>query len=172
MIDRRKTTPRGGPPIFQELEEQVQRAATDPGKAEYVRVKMVVDGGVEEEKYRFRFVASTEGEVECEMTCRLSDRNYETQTEKLSQKRLAKLFGAIDIPALVEARRPDINIPPCSLVGRLEVSNGEQTVTAIFMADAGQANTAGYSMPPALAEAAEVIYDLSAKQLGAKKVRP
>lgn len=172
MNDPTKSTPKGAPSIFQNLDEQVQRAAAEPKAGGNIRIKMLIEGGVHEERYHFHFVASGEGEVECGMRCQLSDRAYDTRATEMSREEFAEILQKIRVPTLVESSQPDVPIPPCSLVGRLEISNGEQTMSAVFMADAGQAETAGYKMPPALAEIVERIYDLAERQLDAKDVRP
>jgi hypothetical protein len=50
----------------------------------------------------------------------------------------------------------------------LEVFDGEQQLQIVFMADEGQARQAGYRMPPTVARAVDVLYDLGAKCLGLK----
>ena len=59
-------------------------------------------------------------------------------------------------------------IPPCSVVGVLEVFDGRERVRVVFMADPEQAREAGYRMPPAVSRLTKRIYTIAAQQLGLK----
>jgi len=167
-----KKTPAGLPPSIQALEAAIVQAAAKPEAARHLLVKMTISGGLPEDRYEFSFEASGEGTIQCHMGCMPTKRKYKMRKAKMSAKDFANFLKKINVSNIMAASGPPVRIPPDSLVGRLEVSDGQNTVSAIFMADPGQAETAGFPMPPELAEVVDTIYDLAAKQLGAEKVRP
>lgn len=80
-----------------------------------------------------------------------------------------RLLRSVDVRRLKEARRTRMpRIPPCSVLGRLEVFDGRERVEVVFMADPEQARQAGYRMPPVIARVTERIYAIAAQQLGLK----
>jgi len=89
----------------------------------------------------------------------------------LSRTEFVSLLRAADIAALIETKRPLVRIPPCSLLGRVEILGGAQKMTFIFMADQGQAEQAGMEPPPALARLVDKIFEVSAAHMEVKAAR-
>jgi hypothetical protein len=146
-----KAFPQGPPPEPSELAERFDRAVKEPEVRREFQIRLNVEGGHAGERYEFRFHASGTGDAEVSLVDNLRERRRET---------------------LLEASRSRPRIPPGSVVGRLEVGDGRQEISVLFMADPGQAESAGYRMPPELAEILQRLYDLGAKHLGEKDVRP
>jgi hypothetical protein len=167
-----KAFPQGPPPEPGELAERFDRAVKDPELRREVQVRLNVEGGHAGERYEFRFHASGTGDAEVSLVDNLRERRREAKIAQLSQRELSGLLRALDVRTLLEASRSRPRIPPGSVVGRLEVSDGRQEMSVLFMADPGQAESAGYRMPPELAEILQRLYDLGAKHLGEKDVRP
>jgi hypothetical protein len=102
------------------------------------------------------------------MRCELTGRAARAEPHRLD---FAALARAIDPAALLEADLPAPRFPPDSLVGRLEISDGEQTLTLFYMADPEQAQAAGFRPPAALARAIDAIYAQGARLLGSDDIR-
>lgn len=170
--DEVKRSPTAVPPAPLELAGKIQQAIEDAKARVDIHVRLNVEGGQHEERYEFRFDASGAGEIECGLKCKLSGRAYESKITKLTSRDFASLLQTIDTEKLAEASKVTPRIPPDSLVGRLQVTDGNQEVSIIFMADPEQAKTAGYEPPPQVAKVIDKIYKLGAKKLGTDNVRP
>ena len=82
------------------------------------------------------------------------------------------MAGAIDVDALMRSGRPTPPFPPDSVVGILEVSDGEQVASFAFLADADQAARAKALPPEPLVQAADVIYSAAAAHLDIDDPKP
>jgi hypothetical protein len=171
--DKGKKGPRGVPIHLVEMETKVRQAAKEDKDGEQdISAVMIVSGGVHGEHYNFHFSASDKGVAECSLQCQMSDRQYETQEYKLPQGAFANVLETISVGDLAMASEQEVLIPPDSLIGQLELSDGENTIRTIFMADPGQAETAGYKMPPYLSQTTDAVYDLAAQVMVVEDVRP
>jgi len=160
MAAQNKVSPQGAPPTPQ---------ATGPGESGAPHVRMTIDGGTHGEEYSFHFEASAGGAVACRFKSELSGRQMEDSVSRIEPVEFDRLLRSLSVSRLKAVRRRRIPpIPPCSLMGQLEVFDGQERVQVIFMADAEQAKQAGFRMPPAVARAVERIYTLAARQLGVK----
>lgn len=175
MVDEMKTVPAGIPSVPAELIETLRLALERPELASQVQIRMSIDGGQEAERYSFHFDASGAGVFSARMNCRMTERRLESGSERIERQDFVRLLRAADLPRLMETYRPLNRIPPCSLVGRLEITDGRQRVTFLFMADAAQAAAAGFQMPAELARLVDEVYAVSAKYMGVhgpEAVRP
>lgn len=170
--ERFKATPAGAPDVPDELAAKIARALEDPKRGRDIHVRLDVEGGQHDERYEFHFDATAAGEATAGLRSELADKTLRAQTAKLPPRSRTQLLRALDVAELARAARVRPRIPPDSLIGRLEVTDGEQRVTAVFMADPEQARTAGFELPPELAKAVDTIYTLAARQLGEQDVRP
>lgn len=167
-----KKTPSGLPPHIREVETTIQQAIKKPELARNLRVEMTVSGGMAGEQYYFHYAASGEKAVEVEMRSDLAEKVYQPQTGELPQAEFVEILKKVNLPEMYAFRTQQAPIPPDSLVGRLTITRGEEQVSVIFMADPGQAETAGYELPSDLAELVDTIYTLGSRRLKAKEVRP
>jgi hypothetical protein len=167
-----KESPDGVPPEHGQLADRLERAIEEPEIRQDFHLRLDVEGGHAGERYEFRFRASGTGDAEVSLVDNLRGRRDEAKAAKLTQRDISGLLGSLDVSTLLGASRLRPRIPPGSVVGRLDVSDGRQNISILFMADPGQAESAGYRMPPGLAETLERLYELGAKHLGTKDVRP
>lgn len=167
-----KQSPGDLPNAPEVLADKVAQAVKGGKERADLHVRLNVEGGVREERYEFRFDASGGGEVECGLICAMSKRDHAPKASKITAAEFAKLLKSVDIDRLAEAAKAVPRIPPDSLIGRLQVTDGQQEVTIIFMADPEQAKTAGYEPPPEVARLVDSIYKQAAKQLGVRNARP
>lgn len=156
-------------------------ASTPPGGgADRPRVRLHIEGGNRAERYQFHFEISASGEVRSEMRSELSGRRVPAQATRLEPAEVERLLKTLDVAKLKKAAarlapRKARPIPPCSLIGRLEVWDGRALVQVTFMADPGQAEHAGHKLPAELERLVEAIYSLAAREMGletANAVRP
>jgi hypothetical protein len=167
-----KASPVGAPFAARELAAKFRRAIDESEARSDLRVRLDVDGGPHDERYHFHFTTTGAHEAEAELHDRLRDRSVKRRPARLAAGDMTSLLKAIDVDGLVAASRIRPMIPPDSLVGRLRVGDGEQEVTVVFMADPEQARSAGYEPPGAVSRVVDRIYELGAKAVGAKDVRP
>jgi hypothetical protein len=170
--ERLKASPGGTPFAPAEFAANVRRAVEKPEARRDIRVRLEVEGGQHEERYQFRFATTGSGEAEAGLRDSLRDLALEPKRAKLAAREVTSLLRTIDVDGLVAASRIRPRIPPDSIVGRLHVGDGEQEVTVVFMADEEQARSAGHEPPPAVSRVVDRIYDLGAKAVGARNVRP
>jgi hypothetical protein len=157
-----------GPPDLQ------QPAST--GDAGAPRVRLTIEGGVRGEEYRFHFEAAAGGGVAYGLRSELTGRQIGDSIGRIAPAAVDRLLRTADLGRLRQLeRRRSPPIPPCSLVGRLEVVDGATRVQVLFMADPEQAKQAGHRTPPAVARTVERIYSLAAAEMrlpSADDVRP
>ena len=133
------------------------------------RISVRIDGGPRGEEYRFHFDAVAGGAVLLRYKSDLSGRQVESSRGMLEPAEFERLLRGADVRRLRTASRArPARIPPCSVVGVLEVFDGRERVEVVFMADSEQAREAGYRMPAAVSRVTERIYALAARQLGLK----
>jgi hypothetical protein len=167
MAVQKKVSPEGAPPALEPV---------GLGGADAPRVSMMIDGGNRGEEYSFHFEASAGGALRLLFKSDLSGLYFDDSRGRMESVEFDRLLRRVNVSRLKQARRRRMPpIPPCSLLGCLEVFDGKERVQVVFMADEGQAKQAGYRMPPIVARTRETIYGLAAKQLGlreAKALRP
>jgi len=157
MAERSQPSPGARPPA-------PRPQPTDSG-APHISVR--IDGGPRGEEYRFHFEADAGGAVLLQYKSDLAGRQIEPTRVTLAQGEFNRLIRGADIGRLKSASRAaPVRIPPCSLVGVLEVFDGRERVRVTFMADREQAREAGYRMPTAVSRVTERIYTLAARRLG------
>lgn len=160
MAKRPNPSPGAEPPIPR------AQAPVDAGGP---RISVRIDGGPRGEEYRFHFEAASSGAVLLHYKSDLAGRQVDGARAMLSPSEFNRLLRGADVRQLTTARRAlPARIPPCSVVGVLEVFDGRERVEVVFMADREQAREAGYRMPPAVSRLIDRVYAIAAKQLGVK----
>jgi hypothetical protein len=133
------------------------------------RISVRIDGGPRGEEYRFHFEAAASGAVLLDYKSDLAGRQVEASRATLSPADFDRLLRGANLRQLKTASRArPARIPPCSVVGVLDVFDGRERVRVVFMADREQAREAGYRTPPAVSRLVDRIYTLAAQQLGLK----
>ena len=175
MQEHSKATPAGGPTSPVELAALVAAGAQSPTAAQELHLRMTIEGGQAAERYSFHFEASGGGLVNARMSCQMTGREARSRAAAISTEDFAGLLEAADIPKLLEVRQPMYRIPPCSMLGRIEVSARQQRMSFVFMADRAQAEQAGMTPSPELARLVDRVFEVSAKYVDAgeaKSLRP
>lgn len=159
MAERSQPSPGARPPA-------PRPQTTDSGGP---RISVRIDGGPRGEEYRFHFDADAGGVVLLQFKSDLAGRQVDASRGTLAPAEFERLMRGAAVGRLKAASRAGpVRIPPCSLVGVLEVFDGRERVRVTFMADREQARQAGYRMPAAVSQVTERIYTLAARQLGLK----
>jgi hypothetical protein len=91
---------------------------------------------------------------------------------KIEPRELAAVIRGLEPLTLMRHPPRQGGFPPDSLIGRLELRIGSDTIVTYFMADPEQAKTIGYEPPPQVVRTAEALYGLAERLLGIKNVRP
>lgn len=167
-----KEQPAAAPSVPGDLVKRVSEAISDPERARDLRVALWVEGGAPSERFELSFEATGSGEARARMKDEVKGRGETSRTVELTQSDFAELLRALDVRQLLRAADRSHPIPPDSVIGRLELTDGEQRISTVFMADPEQAKDAGYELPRAVAEAVDRIYELAARELDEKDVRP
>jgi hypothetical protein len=172
MAHTGKQEPAAAPGVPGTLVRKVSAGVSDPDSAGDLRVALWVEGGAPSERYEFSFEAAGSGEASARMRNEATGREAKARRIELERSDFSDLLRTLDVRNLIRlADRPQ-RIPPDSVIARLEVSDGEQRVSTVFMADPEQAKDAGYEVPRAVAETVDRIFDLAARELDEKDVRP
>jgi hypothetical protein len=166
-----KEQPAAAPSVPGELVKKVAEGVTDPEHARDLRVSLWVEGGAPSERYEFHFEAVGTGEAKAHMRNEITGREPAPRAIELAPSEFSDLLRTLDVRRMIRAAGQPPRIPPDSVIGKLEISDGEQRVSTVFMADAEQAKDAGYELPREVANAVDRIYDLAARQLD-EDVRP
>lgn len=172
MNERAKASPGGTPPDPMSLAVKLGAASVEPRQPTELRVSLDVEGGSSHDRYEFHFDGTGAGDVQLAVTDRLRGVEIAQRVGQVESRDMTAVLRDIDIDQLADVSRRPVPIPPDSTVGILRVSDGEQEVSIVFMADEGQAETAGFELPAELRQAIDSIYEISAKQLEQKSVRP
>jgi hypothetical protein len=152
------------------LHEALTRAIESDEARQRVAVRMRVRGGVRPQAYAFDFEASGGGTARARLECRLTGREGEAKDANISARDFGALLRSV-VPAFAAPQAVPTFLPD-TLVGILEITDGERTQRIYFAADPEQARTQGLTPPPALARATDAIYSLGAKLMGRRQVKP
>lgn len=170
-----QSSPLHAPPQPGRLLENFRAAIADPKARPGAHIRLRATGGVHGEGYDFDYVVDAAGNVSGHLRDELKGRHVERLTgdnQKQGPASFAALAEAIDIEALLRSETPRGGFPPDSVVGRFEISDGEQTETFLFLADEHQARRAALFAPDPLRKAIEAVWRAASAQMGSDDVRP
>lgn len=175
MAGASKSIPIHTPRVPGRIVEGLRAAIADPRSRPRAYIRLSASGGVRGEAYDFEYRIDAAGHASARLLDELKGRRAAQparETKAADPERFAALASAIDIGALLRGEAPSGGFPPDSVVGRLEVSDGEQTETFLFLADAEQATRARMVAPDPLRKAVDAVWSAAARHLGADDVRP
>jgi hypothetical protein len=172
MSDAHSSAPHGTPRVPTRLVEGLKAAIADPERRAGAYVDLSVAGGVRGEAYEFEFHVDATGRTTSRLRDELHERHREARDLEPDRSRFTALAEAIDVEALLHADAPAARFPPDSVIGRLEISDGEQTVRFTFLADEEQAERSMAMASEPLRKAVGAVYETAAKVLGDDQVRP
>jgi hypothetical protein len=170
-----KSIPIATPRLPGRIVEGIRAAIADPKQRPKAFIRLTASGGVHGESYDFEYRIDAAGRVSTHLVDELKGRRYAARadvTHTASAARFVALARALDIEALARVDNPAAGFPPDSVVGRLEISDGEQTVSFLFLADDEQARRIRHVVADPLRKAVEAVYREATMQLKADDLRP
>jgi hypothetical protein len=175
MAAESNTAPSGTPQVPGRLAEGLRAAMAEPQRHPEAYIRLSVSGGVHGEAYALEYRMDATGHTTGRLVDEMKGRRHEAPApskQAPDPARFAALARSIDIESLMRADNLGGGFPPDSVVGRLEVSDGEQTASFVFLADDAQADHAGRRAPDPLRKAAAAVYQAAAAHLGTGDVKP
>jgi hypothetical protein len=175
MATAPSSIPIGTPRLPGRIVEGLRRVAADPKGHPNAYLRISASGGVHGEAYDFEYRIDAAGRASGRLRDELKGVSLPDaarsakKAAKADPARFVALVESLDIEALMRSDVPSGGFVPDSVVGRLEISDGEQTATFLFPASDQPAQRAYMADP--LRKAADALFDAAAAHLGAE-VRP
>jgi hypothetical protein len=164
--------PTGTPPAVDATSGALEAALAAP-QDHRIGLRLKIAGGLAGERYDFDFTIDGAGGGQCGMHCELSGRHADRRSVNVEPAELVGMMRSF-APQMMMATDDERSggFPPCSLIGRLELTVDDEHRVHFIMADQGQAETVGYKPPAHIMDAVERLYELAEKRLGMDNVRP
>lgn len=172
MNDSNKAQPGGIPSGPDSLIAKVGPANEAPSDPTEIQISLDIEGGSAADRYELHFATTASGEVESGLKDRLRRLDLAPRAGQAEAEEITEVLKNIDIAQMIALRGQLPPIPPDSLVGILRISDGREEVAIPFMADEGQAETAGFELPEELRRAIDRIYEIAARHLDVETVKP
>jgi len=175
MPNERKSIPINAPQVPGRVVDGFKAAIADPKQKPNAFIRLTASGGVHGESYEFEFRIDAAGRIDTHLVDELKQRRYALPANAMkvaAPSRFVDIARALDIDALVKVQGPSVGFPPDTVVGRLEINDGEQSTSLIFLADDQQASRTRYSVPGPLRKAVDLLYREAATQLGTDDLKP
>jgi hypothetical protein len=167
--------PAGTPKVPGRLVQGIGEAIADPARRPNAYIRLIASGGVHSEEYDFEFRIDASGNITSHLRDELYGRHRSDRVQVGQQadpERFRSLARAIDLESLVRLDYQARGFPPDSVVGRLEVGDGEQSASFTFLADDAQAAEATTRTPDPLRRAVDAVYAAAAAYLGDDNLKP
>ena len=155
--------------------ERVALALKDEALLRPFSIRLKVGGGVRSQEYSFEFRATGDGYAECRFTCGVSGRAGDSTKGDAGRATI----NPREFSALLRKMLPVMRVPlaqprflPDTLIGILEISDGQAVHRVYFAADPDQAETQGLPPPSELLAAINAIYSIGSKLTGQRSVKP
>lgn len=154
------------------LSENLQKAIEDESVRERITISLQVNGGLASERYQLFLEASGRGSVEYEYRSQLLDDTLRSGTADISDEAFVALLKQVRVSGVLGLSQEDPRFVPDTVIGILEISDGENSFRATFAADPEQAEEQGRTPPPEVTEAADAMYALGARVMDLESVKP
>lgn len=165
----RTSSPAGTPRVPGRIIEGMREAIADPRRRPRAYIRLSAHGGVRGEAYDFEYVIDALGHTTSRLTDELSGEQHVSRDDPSrpgDPGRFALLAEAVDLVSLMQVEQQTGGFVPDSVVGRLEVSDGEQSVSFLFPAGDSLAARAQADIPDRLRHAVEVVYQAAEASFG------
>lgn len=174
MADEPKASPAGTPKVPGRIVEGMREAIADPRSRPRAYIRLTAAGGVHGEHYEFEYQIDASGQTVSRMRDELNGRHHSGRQGDAQKDldRFRSLAETIDVESLLRAEHASGGFPPDSVVGLLEISDGEQTASFAFLADDTQAAQARIHTPEPLRRAVDAIYGAAAACLDDDDLKP
>jgi hypothetical protein len=167
-----KLEPTERPEPYGPLWETLDKGLEDADVRSKLSVELRISGGMPAQAYYFDFRASGAGAVQSEIRCALSGREGQTKGALLDQKDWMTLLQTIHTSGVLDIPQEAPRFLPDTVVGYLEISDGESKHRLYFAADEEQAKVQDKVPPPELVKVVDTIYRLGSQLLDMPSVKP
>lgn len=154
------------------LSENVKRAIDNEALRSRITVSLRISGAPPSEGYYFFLEISGQGAVEYEFQSHQPEAISRSGSATISNEAVVKLLKRIHTSGVLELPQETPRFIPDTLVGMLEISDGDRAFRMRFAADPEQAETQGQVPPPALMETTEALYALGTRVMDVDSVKP
>ena len=172
MTNNNKSAPTGTPEEFGTPLEDLNRRLTDAETREKLTIRLHISGGMPSQAYHFDFRTAGNEVTYCELDCTLSGRQGSRESSVLEYDDFSNLLSKLQESQVLETVQENPRFLPDTVVGYLEITDGELSRRMYFAADEDQAGVQGKTVSPELQAAVEPIYQMAGKLLDMESVKP
>lgn len=172
MVKSQKVKPRITPGTVKSLKTSLERAIIDEKIRKKIKIILQISGGLASQAYYFKFSTSGFEKVECEINDAISGLRSSSKPSTMKSSDIESMLKTILESGLLELPKEPPRFLPDTLVGRLEISDGENVFQYFYIADKEQAKTQQRVPPEALEKNTEHIFGFASKLTGKRIVKP
>lgn len=171
MVKQGKHEPTEQPEPIASLKASLDRALTDRAARDRISVELHIFGGLPEQAYRYDFSLLGAGEVSAAVDD-APGRKRATADARLGEQETRELLEVVRSSGVLDVHQDPPRFLPDTVVGRLEISDGETSQVIYFAADEAQAEAQGQLPRPVLRPVLDSIYRLGGRVLDMPSVKP
>lgn len=137
-----------------------------------IGIRLRISGGLPSQAYYFNLSISDSERLECELNHARLGRKGKSKSTVLNTKDITSILKTILETKVLDLPEEPSQFLPDTLVGRLEITDGESVFRRCYIADKEQAKTQHRIPFTALKKTTDHIFQLGSKVLGVKKIKP
>ena len=172
MAQAGKREPVEQPEPGRPLRETLEEALKDPDVGRRVSVELRVSGGMPEKAYYFHLRVDGGRVVESQIRDAATGRRAENKGATMAGADWSALLRAIRGSRVLDVPEEPPRFLPDTVVGHLEITDGESTHTLYFAADEDQARAQNKVPPAQVRRAVDAIYSLGSQLLNVPSAKP
>ena len=172
MAKSNKFEPIENPEAFGTLYQSLKRGLADVEARGKLAISLHISGGLPSQSYHFDFRIAGNEVTNCELDCTLTGRKGNLESIVIEQDDYALLLRALLERQVLEIPQETPRFLPDTVVGYLEVMDGESSQRIYFAADENQASVQDKLPSPELLATIEPIYLIAGKLLDMESVKP
>ena len=167
-----KRNPDLSPPKVGPLAGKLEEAVANEAAANEIAVTLRVGGGLRGQEYHYEFSTTGGARVRCRLRDAMKRREMERESATLQKNDFKRLLRQIQASKILTRPEEPPRFLPDTVVGVLEISDGQTTQRIWFAADEDQAEVQNKKMPPGVAKIVEMIYAMGARILKTRSIIP
>jgi hypothetical protein len=171
MAQAGKREPVEQPEPGRPLRETLEQGLKDSDVARRLSVELRVSGGMPEKAYHFHLRVAG-GRVESQIRDAATGRRAENKGATMAAAEWSALLRAIRTSRVLDVPEEPPRFLPDTLVGHLEITDGESTHVLYFAADEDQARAQNKVPPAQVRRAVNAIYRLASQLLNVPSAKP
>jgi len=171
-VKQGKHEPTEPPEPIGPLKASLDRALDDLAVRARILVDLRISGGLPAQAYNYGFHASGAGDIRASVDDALAAQKRAAADARLAPEEMQELLAVVRNSGVLDMRQDGPRFLPDTVVGRLEISDGETAQVIYFAADDAQAEAQGQPIPPALRAVLDSIYRLGGRVLDLPSIKP